>query len=192
MIQVRAATAETRIVPPRSAHQPGVSPRNRNTQTGFSTGSMSEISTVLTAVFYFGLSVACMLSAPAVWEGNTIMGTLARVYAIARNRGFEGLVMLILLSILCGLVAMLVFAGFGAGYAMTLSMAGSILKQGIGGGGIGKRPPISDEREHERQHTQRHQRPLQPPQPTPRALHHRQSIRVLRSAHRVARHGRGC
>jgi len=95
------------------------------------------VSTVLTAVFYFGLWVAFALSAPAVWEGNTIMGTLARVYAIARNRGFEGLVMLILLSILCALVAMLVFAGFGAGYAMTLGMAGSILKQGIGGGMLG-------------------------------------------------------
>jgi hypothetical protein len=94
------------------------------------------VSTVMSAVFYFGLWVAFALSAPAVWEGNTIMGALARVYAIARNRGFEGMVMLILLSILCGLVALLVFAGFGSGYAMTMGLAGSILKQGIGGGGL--------------------------------------------------------
>lgn len=94
------------------------------------------VSTILSAVFYFGLWVAFALSAPAVWEGNTIMGSLARVYAIARNRGFEGMVMLILLSILCGLLALLVFAGFGTGYAMTLGLAGSILKQGIGGGGM--------------------------------------------------------
>ncbi len=94
------------------------------------------VSTVMSAVFYFGLWVAFALSAPAVWEGNTIMGTLARVYAIARNRGFEGLVLLILLSVLCGLVAALVFVGIGTGYAMTLGMAGSILHQGIGGGGM--------------------------------------------------------
>jgi hypothetical protein len=71
-----------------------------------------------------------------VWEGNTIMGALARVYAIARNRGFEALLMLILLSLLCGVLAMLVFAGFGAGYGVTLSLAGSILSQGLGGGGM--------------------------------------------------------
>lgn len=95
------------------------------------------LSTVVTALFYFGVTVAYSLSAPAIFEGNTIMGALARVYAIARSRGFEALVMIILLGLLCGLLAMLVFAGIATGYGVTLGMAGSILKQGLGGGMMG-------------------------------------------------------
>src|SRR6185312_15796017 len=48
---VRSETATTMMPPPRTAHQPGVSPRKRNTQTGLRTGSsipMSEASSAWT------------------------------------------------------------------------------------------------------------------------------------------------
>lgn len=69
------------------------------------------------ALFYVGLSML----APSVWDGNTVMGSIARLMTIVRQRLLPTVISLILLYVLVVFVG---FITFGVALAGTLSIAG--------------------------------------------------------------------
>ncbi len=90
--------------------------------------------TVGTALFYAGLFVAWQLLGPAIWEGNTLLGSIARLAAIARQRAVSVIINLIILAILIWIAAFVLFGFLGSGYAVTTSLSSGILGNQLPGG----------------------------------------------------------
>lgn len=67
------------------------------------------VTIVLTATVMAGAYIALGLLGPAVWEGHTIGGAIARLFAIATQRPVECLVHFVLLSLLVALSAWMIF-----------------------------------------------------------------------------------
>ncbi len=90
--------------------------------------------TVGTALFYAGLFVAWQLLGPAIWEGNTLLGSIARLAAIARQRAVSVIINLIILAILIWIAAFVLFGFLASGYGVTTSLSSGILGNQLPGG----------------------------------------------------------
>ncbi|MDR2240571.1 MAG: zinc ribbon domain-containing protein [Zoogloeaceae bacterium] len=90
-----------------------------------------------TGLTFYAMMFVLGLVGPAIWEGNTIMRTVALLWAIARTRLIAIIVQIFLLGLLVSLVSGIVFGVvfFGMSFITGLSMP--ILGQGIGMGGLG-------------------------------------------------------
>ena len=78
------------------------------------------------AIFVLGLI------GPAIWEGNTIMRSIALLWAIVRSRLISLIVQAILLGLLVSLVGGIVFGVIGFGMGFTAILSAPILGQGMG------------------------------------------------------------
>lgn len=95
------------------------------------------VSVVIVGIVYFAvLFVANPLAAPALWDGNTVLKALAKLWALGRsqlipvmmNQLVLGLIVLVVTSILLGMIAI--------GSIFTTTLSAQILGQEIVGGSI--------------------------------------------------------
>lgn len=93
-------------------------------------------------LFYAGGAVI----APAVWEGDSVIDTLAKVWAVAKNRFLALVILTLLLGLMIWVVGGLIIGIFFAGITLTGGLSASILgaqMPGVGmlmgmlGGGMG-------------------------------------------------------
>lgn len=73
-------------------------------------------------MFYVGLALA----GPAIWEGNTVWQTTARLLVIVRQRLVTVIVNLVLLGLLVMLLSGVVYVVLGSGYAITTMLSGAV------------------------------------------------------------------
>jgi hypothetical protein len=85
------------------------------------------LSVVVTGVILYVMLFVLALAGPAIWEGNTIMRTVALLWAITRNRLLSVVIQTLLLGLLVGLVAGLIFGPVGMGMGFTTILSASIL-----------------------------------------------------------------
>jgi hypothetical protein len=91
---------------------------------------------VIAACWYAGFFVVA-LCAPSIWEGNGVMRTLGILWAIIRKRLVVVVIHSLLLALLVGVVAGLVFGGLMLGMAVTGGLSAAILQIGSTGGLLG-------------------------------------------------------
>jgi len=92
------------------------------------------VGSVLTGILLFALLyVAIPLAAPAVWNGATVMNSLAMLAAIARQRLLFVLVMTLLLGLLLLLVTFIISAILASGTAMTMALSVPIIGSSMDG-----------------------------------------------------------
>jgi hypothetical protein len=89
------------------------------------------LSVVVTGVTLYAMLFVLALTGPAIWEGNTIMRTVALLWAITRNRIFSVIVQTVLLGLLAGLAGGLIFGAVALGLAVT---GGLSFGMGVGHG----------------------------------------------------------
>ncbi len=94
--------------------------------------------TVVGALFYAGLFVAWQLLGPAIWEGNTIFGSIARLAAIARKRAIQVIINLIILGILMFIATLVLVFFFAVGYLIMRGLSAGILGDQLPGGLMGQ------------------------------------------------------
>jgi len=94
------------------------------------------LSALAAGLFFYGAMFVLGLIGPAIWEGNTIMRTVALLWAITRTRLISLIVQAILLGLLVMVVSGIVFGVVGFGMAFTASLSAPILSQGMGGMGM--------------------------------------------------------
>ncbi len=89
----------------------------------------------------FGIfGVALPLSAPAIWQGNTVFATVARLIQVVRQRLFDVVSHFFLLSLLTGLLVMILSLILAIGLGVTLLLSNSVgvgmLKDSYTSGGV--------------------------------------------------------
>jgi len=92
--------------------------------------------TVVGGLYYAGLFVAWQMLGPAIWAGNTMVGSLARLAAIARQRAVEVIINLVILSLLMLVASSILASALGVGYTLMSNMSGSILGNQLSGTGL--------------------------------------------------------
>lgn len=70
--------------------------------------------------------VAFPLAAPAVWEGNTTVETVARLIGIVRSRLLMVITRLVLLALLVGFLSGVVFFVLFSGYSTTMALSAAV------------------------------------------------------------------
>lgn len=110
---------------------------------------MVPLLTVIGALFYAGLFVAWQLLGPAIWEGNTIFGSIARLAAIARQRAIQVIINLIILGILMFIATLVLVMFFAIGYAIMRGMSAGVLGNQLPGGLLGQTPFLGEPTAHE-------------------------------------------
>lgn len=83
-------------------------------------------------LLYAGMGVI----APSIWDDGSVMQTMARAWAVARERFLALLILSLLLGLLVSVIGGLIFAVFFSGTALVLSMSASILGGHMGGMGL--------------------------------------------------------
>jgi len=92
---------------------------------------------LLTGVAYLAFMVSLLvLAAPMIWEGRGVMATLARLWAVLKQRLLMVFMNWILLSLLVAFVGTLVMAIVTIGTLVTLPISASIIGQRLGGAGF--------------------------------------------------------
>ncbi len=92
---------------------------------------------LLTGVAYLAFMVSLLvLAAPMIWEGRGVMATLARLWAVLKQRLLMVFMNWILLSLLVAVVGTLVMAIVTIGTLVTLPISASIIGQRLGGAGF--------------------------------------------------------
>jgi hypothetical protein len=90
------------------------------------------LSVAVTGVILYVMLFVLALAGPAIWEGNTIMRTVALLWAITRNRLLSVVIQTLLLGLLVGLTTGLIFGPIGMGMGFTMGLSASILGAGTG------------------------------------------------------------
>jgi hypothetical protein len=90
------------------------------------------LSVVITGVVLYVMLFVLALAGPAIWEGNTIMRTVALLWAITRNRLLSVVIQTLLLGLLVSVVAGLILGPIGMGMGFTAALSTSILSDGGG------------------------------------------------------------
>ncbi|WP_395407972.1 hypothetical protein ACHMW6_15540 [Pseudoduganella sp. UC29_106] len=94
----------------------------------------SPVLTVLIGATIAGLLyVALPLAAPAVWEGNTVWQTTARLLVIVRQRLVSVIINLVILSLLVLVLAGVVYVVLSSGYLTTAGLSSAVGIDSIGG-----------------------------------------------------------
>ena len=93
------------------------------------------LAALVTGIACYAAMFVLGLIGPAIWEGNTIMRTIALLWAIVRSRFISLIVQAILLLLLVWLVSGIVFGVIGVGMGFTALLSAPILGQGMGMGG---------------------------------------------------------
>jgi hypothetical protein len=94
----------------------------------------SPVLTVLIGATIAGLMyVALPLAAPAVWEGNTVWQTTARLLVIVRSRLVSVIINLVILSILVLVLVGVVYLVLISGYVTTTALSGVVGINAFGG-----------------------------------------------------------
>ena len=83
----------------------------------------------IAAMFYVGFPLA----APAIWEGNTAMQTIARLIGIVRTRLLSVITNLVILALLVVFISCVVAFLLAAGYSTTTGLSTSVGISPIGG-----------------------------------------------------------
>lgn len=91
------------------------------------------LAAVLGVVIAGMVYVVFPLAAPAIWEGNTVVQTLARMSVIIRKQLVAVIIKLIMLAILVVMVSAVVWVILGAGYASTTSLSATVGINAFGG-----------------------------------------------------------
>lgn len=91
------------------------------------------VSVVIFGLTLCGLFLGMFLALPAVWEGATITRAVAQTLAIARDRGVQSLLLLVVVGLLAGVVGLIVFGVLFSGLMPAVGMSAAIL----GGEGFG-------------------------------------------------------
>ena len=91
------------------------------------------VSVLVAGLTFFGLLVGSVLALPAIWEGLTVTRAIAQALAIARTRGVEALLLLVMLWLLCLFVGFIVFGVLGSGLMPTVGLSAAILGAGAAG-----------------------------------------------------------
>jgi len=85
------------------------------------------LAAVVIGVTFAGLwYVGYPLAAPAIWEGNTSVQTVARLMQISRHRLMQVIVNMFLLLVLVALLSIIVFGILGYGAAMATSLSSAV------------------------------------------------------------------
>ncbi len=79
------------------------------------------------------LYVALPLAAPAVWEGNTVWQTTARLLVIVRQRLVSVIIKLVTLSLLVLVLAGVVYLVLSSGYLTTAALSSAVGIDSVGG-----------------------------------------------------------
>jgi hypothetical protein len=88
------------------------------------------------AMFYVGFPLA----APAIWEGNTAVQTIARLIGIVRTRLLSVITNLVILALLVMFISCVVFFLLAAGYSTTTGLSTTVGISPVGG--IGSMLPM--------------------------------------------------
>ncbi|MBU6460157.1 MAG: hypothetical protein KGQ58_04675 [Proteobacteria bacterium] len=73
---------------------------------------------------------------PAIWEGRTILGAIARLWVVLENKALVVLVQLLLLGVLVALVGFITYSVTNSGSSVVLPMANGIIGSKLGNGGV--------------------------------------------------------
>jgi hypothetical protein len=92
------------------------------------------LSALLLGLSFIILYIGFSLVAPAIWEGNGIIASLARLWTILRHRLPSIILSLILLALLTGLVSLVTFSIVMTGSMTVMSLSVPIIGSQIGGG----------------------------------------------------------
>lgn len=92
------------------------------------------VAVIITGTIVFALfSVVTPLAAPAVWNGATVMQTLAMLKVVVQKKLPFVFIMMLLLGLLLGIVTGIISAIFGSGLGITLSLSAALLGSSAGG-----------------------------------------------------------
>jgi hypothetical protein len=91
------------------------------------------LSALFIGATYFALVfVVNPLTAPALWDGNTVMQTFAKLWQLAKNDLIPVVINQLVLALIVGLVAFILFAIVGIGSSFTMGLSTTILGPEVG------------------------------------------------------------
>lgn len=85
------------------------------------------VSAILVGVLGYALTFITPLSAPAIWSGKKVFGTIAVLFAITKTRLLNVIVNALLLNILVGLVAAIILGGVMSGLFVTGALSVAVI-----------------------------------------------------------------
>ena len=96
------------------------------------------VGVIISGIFtIFMLYAGTGVIAPSVWDGGSVMETIARLWAVAKERFMPLIILALLLGLLVGVISGLIFGVFFAGAAVMMGLSASILGSSMGGLGMG-------------------------------------------------------
>lgn len=89
------------------------------------------ICAVAVGVLFYSMVFVLALHGPAIWEGNTVLGTVGILATICRQRLFPVIIQTVLLGLLVSFVAGLILGAIGVGISTTTMISVPILGSGL-------------------------------------------------------------
>lgn len=96
------------------------------------------LSVVASGLVFTALFLGLLLSLAAIWEGASVMGALAKVFAVLQTRLVEAVLLVAVVMVLAGIVMLFIASVLMSGYLPALGLSAGILPgAGSSLGGIG-------------------------------------------------------